>query len=128
MLRTEAVRPVPGTVRVGRARDNERSRLEVGELPGPAKERDHAGQGRKIEHDMPERGVVPRPVDHEVTVQHAGTRIAGCRGIDDPRAELDRVEVRGRDRAELTGVAEVVLAVLRHMELSAPGRGTGVPR
>src|SRR5437762_3181969 len=86
--RTEAVRPIPGTVREGRARDHEWSGMEVGELPGPAREPDDAGKGREIEDDVPERGVVARPVDDEVTVQHAASRV-GRRGIDDPRADLD---------------------------------------
>src|SRR6266496_3479102 len=81
--------------------------------------------GRKIEHDMPVRAVFAGPVDDEVGVQHAGSRI-GRRGIDDPRADLDRVEVRGLDRAERAGGARVLRALLRHMERSAPRRGTGV--
>src|SRR5512133_167276 len=94
--------------------------MEVPELPGPARERDHAGEGRSIEHDLPERVAVPRPVDNEVTVQHAGSRIADRLGVDDPRVDLDRADVRRGDPAGLAGAAHVAVAVLRHMENSAP--------
>src|SRR6476646_10890059 len=128
IARTEAVRPVPGTVRKSRTCDGDRSGPEVAELARPAREGDHAGVRGEIEDDVAERCVVARPVDDEVAVQHAGSGIARSRGVDDPRAGLDRVEVRGRDRAELAGSAVIVLAVLRHMKVPSSRRGRGYRR
>src|SRR5207247_1233233 len=59
--------------------------------------------------------------EDDVTVQRSST---SRRGIDDPRADLDRPEVRGRDRAEVTGLARVRRALLRYMESSALVGGT----
>src|SRR5215216_4116427 len=88
VVRIEAVRPVPGTIGHGRARDHDRPRAEVGEFAGPAGERDYADERPEIEDHMPVRSVVAGPVDDEVAVQIAGSRIAGRRGIDDFRADL----------------------------------------
>ena len=90
--------------------------MEVGELPGPARERATADRGGECA--VAERGVVSwsRQVEDHVTVQIPKT-VHG--GIDDPRADLDCSEVRGRDRAERPIRAVVFRALLRHMESSA---------
>jgi len=105
--RAEAVRPVPGEVDPAEGRHVDLG-VEVLELSGPAGERDGAGAGGEIEHDVSVGGVVAGPIDDEVAVQLARGRIAGRRCIDDLRADLDRGDVRGRDRAEVTGVAHVL--------------------
>jgi hypothetical protein len=96
------------------ARDNDTG-MEPGELPGPARERDHPAMGQTIEHDVAEREVTGPDDEDDVTV-HGGS--ASRLEIDDPRADRDRREVRGRDRAEGIGQARELRALLRHMEIS----------
>ncbi len=98
--------------------------MEPGELPGAARDGDHSLTAGKIEYDMAERDVVARArrVEDDVTIQHGRT---GRDGIDHPRADLDGLEVRGRDRAEATGEPRVLRALFRHVESSA---ASGVPR
>src|SRR6266550_111012 len=117
----EAVRPIPGPVGSDQARDNDAG-LEPSELPGPARDGDHSLTTRKIEDDLAERDVVARArrVEGDVTVQHGST---WCDCVDDPRADLDVLEVRGRDRAEATGEARVLRALLGHVESSAAQGG-----
>src|SRR5205823_13702580 len=99
--------------------------MEPGELPGAARDSDHSLTARKIEDDMAERDAVARArrVEGDVTVQHGGTRRDG---IDDLRADLDVLEVRGRDRAKATSETRVLRALLRHVESSATRGVTSV--
>src|SRR5256885_14735601 len=92
--------------------------MEPGELAGPARDGDHSLTSSKIQYDMADRDAVTRAgrVEDEVTVQHGRTR-RDC--IDDPRADLDGLEVRGRDRAEAAREARVLRALLRHVESAA---------
>jgi hypothetical protein len=88
---------MPQLVRIGR---DIGMGFEPGELPGPARERHHALVGRKIEHDMAGRGIARPGVEGYVGVQRAVTsRIC----VNDLGADRDLFEVRGRDRAEVTG-------------------------
>src|SRR5450631_1973041 len=121
LARTEAVVTVPEPPESGTqiARDNDTG-MEPGELPGPARERDHPAMGQTIEHDVAEREVAGRDNEDDVTV-HGGS--TSRLQIDDPRADRDRREVRGRDRAEGIGHARVLRALLGHMEISASGGG-----
>src|SRR5207248_2674367 len=121
---TETVAPVPridGRFRI-RLRDV-RAPMEVRELPGPTRERAQSNTGRKIQMAMAEGEIVAglRRVEDDVTVQRESTEISPL-GVDDRRADLDRIDVRGLDRAEVTGLAPVRPAVLRHMEFSASRR------
>lgn len=70
---------------------------------------------------MAGRGVVagPRRVEDDVTARRR-TKIRWLQ-IDDSRADLDRLEVRGRDRAE--GIGRELRAFLRHMERAASRKG-----
>src|SRR5205085_9505975 len=118
---TEAVRPIPVPQPGRRIERDDGAGLEPCEPPGPARERDEAGTAREVERDVAGRGVVAVPrVEDDVAVERARS---GRLGINDPRAHVDRVEVRGRDRAEGTGEACVGRALLRHMEDSASRRG-----
>ena len=100
--------------------------MEVGEHPGSAREADiadygRAGRDRHVDADMPERGVIAWPVDDHAAV--VNDSVCQDRGrVDDFRPGLDRVEARGRDRAEGTGFARVLRTLLRDME-SAVSRG-----
>jgi len=80
ILRTEAVRPFPAIVGPAQVRDGHCG-TEVGELPGPARERATADRGG--ERAMAEHGVVTwsRQVEDHVTVQIPKT-VHG--GIEDP--------------------------------------------
>ena len=49
--------------------------LEPGELPGPARERHHAGPGPKIEHDVAGRGVAVPGVE-EAELQRRAARVS----------------------------------------------------
>jgi hypothetical protein len=98
--------------------------FEPSELPGPARERRHALVGRKIEHDMTGRGVARPGVQGDVGVERATiSRI----GVDDLGADRDLAEVRRRDRAEVTGEALVLRALLGHVKISASGHGRPSP-
>src|SRR2546429_6821774 len=95
--------------------------MEPGEPPRPARERAVPETGPKIECTMAERDVFARVwwVQDDVAVQRGRT---SCLLIHDPRADLDLLEVRGRDRAEITSQAQVGGALLRQMEsAAAPG-------
>src|SRR3954465_1816630 len=94
--RGEVVGPVPGTVRERRARDRERSGMEVREPPGPARERDRTGEGHEIEHDMPYHLIVARSRPTEAPGHREREEVAR-RGVEAPHARLDRGDVRGRD-------------------------------
>src|SRR5438874_8094923 len=103
----EAVPAVPGPVGPidpARGRDA-RLRMERRELPGSARQSDFAESGREIEPDVAER-VVARPDNqNDVTIERGRAR--GLE-IDDSRADLDRLEVRGSDRAEGVRQARVL--------------------
>jgi len=95
-----------------------RSRTERRKLPRPARERAQSQTGREIECAVAERFVVagPRRVEDDVTVQR------GCANrlcIDDPRADLDRLDVRGGDRAEITRATLIVPTLFGDMEFTA---------
>ena len=62
-------------------------------------------------------GVAVGGIDDNVGVQSAGGRRR--LGVDDFRADRDRIEVRGCDRAEGAGLAGVLRAFLRQMQGSA---------
>ena len=68
--------------------------------------------------------IVGRAVDVEVAVQDAIVVELWVR-VDDVHADVDRVQVRRGDRAEPTGLAGELRALLPHVELSAAGT-TGV--
>src|SRR6266550_469385 len=95
-------------------------RLEPAELPSPAPEGDRPRTGHEIEDDMTERAVAPAlRVEGDVRVRRGR---AGCRCINDPGADADLLQVRGRDRAEGTREPRVLGALFRHVESSAaPG-------
>ena len=124
IARIEAVRPVPSPVLERgspNARDNDTA-TEVGEFPGPARERHRSLTGRESENDVAERSVVAGAgrVERDVAVKHGRTRRDS---IDDLRADLDLLDVRGRDRTEATGEARVLPAILCHMQSSASREG-----
>jgi hypothetical protein len=120
MFRPEAIRPCPGPVGLAQGRDIDTG-VETGELPGPVRERAQSETCRKIKGATADRPVSVPGVEDHVTVQQA-RRNASRLVIEDLRADLDRGEVRGRDRAEGTGEARVSRAFLRYVEISAsPG-------
>ena len=91
----EAVRavPIPGFGHADQSRDLDR-RIEVGELPRPARERDDS-VGRchgQIEKDMAECSVIARArrIQVQITVQPS---IRKCSRVDDPRAGRHLLEV-----------------------------------
>src|SRR5207244_3797729 len=121
LVPAEVVLAVPGPVGTAQSRDGHFC-MERGEPPRAAGEPDLSGTGSEIERDLAER-VVAGPYDQDdVAVQRRG---AGRLEIDDPRADLDRVEVGGGDRAEGIGEARVLRAFLRHVESSVPLRRPG---
>lgn len=106
----------PPSATVQSHRPRRRHALEAGERSGPARERHHAGPSRKIEHDMARRGVAGSGLQDNIRVQ--GARPLRL-GVDDPRADRDLLEIRGRDRADVTGEARVCRALLCHTEVAA---------
>ena len=101
ILRTEAVRSFPEPEReIISMRDSDGG-MKPGELPGPARERAASEKVvLRVERAVAGRRVVawPRQVEGDGTARRR-TEI-GRLEIDDPRADLDRLEVRGRDRTE----------------------------
>src|SRR4029453_7992624 len=96
------------------------------ENPGPTREGAESDTGHKIEVTVAECDVVAGPgrVEDHVAVQRERHEISRP-GIDDPRANLDRIEGRGRDRADVTGMAGPRRALLGHMDRSASREGRG---
>ena len=117
ILRTEAVLPLPGPVARAEVRDR-CACLKVSELPGPARERAQPDEFHTIESAMAEGLVVARTreIEDDIAVQHGGV---GRLRIDDPRADLDRLDVRRRDPAERSRLARVFSAVFRDVKVSA---------
>ncbi len=114
----EAVPSVPGEVEAVLGRDPH-FRMERVEVPGPAREREHSRTGR-IERDVPERIVAGPDDDREVALEGAsGRRLE----IDDLRADLDRLQVRGRDRAEGPGLGRRRTREHSFVTWSSPLRG-----
>src|ERR1700757_1181153 len=107
----EAVGPVPVPERS--VERDVRPGAEPAEASGPSRKGDLTGEGGEREVDVPENFVSGTGVENEVAVQPAG---AGRLEVEDLRTGRDRTEVRGGDRAELTRLAVVVAALLRHME------------
>ena len=71
---------------------------------------------------MAEREIVARPrrVENDVTVQSESGEISAL-GVDDRRIDLDRIEVRGRDGAEVTGLTRVRRSPSSHGDLRFAG-------
>jgi hypothetical protein len=76
--------------------------------------------GHPAEDDVAEREVAGPDHEDDVTV-HGGS--TSRLEIDDPRADHDRWEVRGRDRAEGIGEPRVLRALLRDMKISVSRGG-----
>jgi len=91
--------------------------MEPSQLPGPVRERAYSGKGHT------ECATADGPVAVP-GVEDEASRNTSRLVIEDLRADGDRREVRGRDRAEGTGAPRVRRALLRHMELSV-SRGGG---
>src|SRR4029079_846193 len=100
--------------------------VEVREFPGSTRERAAPEPRHKIELAVAARDVVapPRAVDPDGAVDRQRAEVRGLY-IDDPGADLDLRDVRGRDRAEVPRGARVRRrrARLRHMKISASREG-----
>ena len=115
ILRPEAVRPLPGPVARAEVRDR-RACLEVSELPGPARER---AQPDTVSHNRVCNGRRPCccPDPGGRGRHRCPARLApAALSIDDPRANLDRFDVRRRDPAEGSRLTRVFSAILRDVE------------
>ena len=97
----EPVRPVPGPVVPAQVRDVDTSTDAV-ERPGSARQRAPPDAGRKIECAMTGRGFARADVEDDVAVQ--GGQTSGL-GVEDLRADPDRRNVRGCDRAVVPDLA-----------------------
>src|SRR5215211_6358693 len=110
------VRSVPGEVDTAQGRDVDRS-LELLEQPRSTRERDPAGVGREVQLDVAIHGVGTAGVDNDIAVQRGED---GSVRVHDGRPDRNRREVRGGDRAVLTGEPVVVRALLRYVKSSTP--------
>jgi hypothetical protein len=108
---------VPQAVRIG---GDVGVGLESRELPRPSRERRRALVGLKIEYDVAFRGVPGPRIEDDVGVKGA---LARRLGVDDLRARFDLLEIRGRDRAEVTCAARVFRALFGDLEIPAPSQG-----
>jgi hypothetical protein len=88
------------------------------EYPGSTREPARSNTGYQTQRAMAKRNAVASPerADLHVGIQQPGDRIL-C--VADRRASRDLIEVRGRDRADVTGAARVRRAFFPDMELSA---------
>src|SRR5262245_27238948 len=121
----EAVRAVPRTrVAVGLIAGDGDGRVKPAEPAGPAGQRERAGPRPDSQVDVAVGIIVARAVDVEVAAQHEGGAAAYYVWVGgyDLHAGADRVQVRPGDRAEPTGLAGELMALLRDVEFSAPGR------
>src|SRR5437867_2179811 len=109
--------PVPQAVRIRR---DVGVGLESHELPRPSRERRRALVGCKIEHDVAFGGVPGPRVEDDIGVEGA---LARRLGVDDLRTRFDLFEIRGGDRAEVTGLAPVFRALFGELEIPAPSHG-----
>src|SRR5687768_14206489 len=112
----EAVSPIPMPHAV-RIRGDVRRRLESHELPRPSREGGRTLAGGKIENDMASRGIPGPRVEDDVRIERAFARRVS---VDDLRARFDPVEIRRRDRAEVTRSARVFRAFFGDLEIPAP--------
>jgi hypothetical protein len=106
------VRPTEGRTTHIRQRD---AGVEPGELPRPVREHAPADNRRQIDRAMPVRSIAAGTgqIQNHVGVEQRTDSVAG---IGDRRARLDLSEGRGRDGADLAGVAGECRALLFHVE------------
>jgi hypothetical protein len=86
-------------------------------FPGPSRERRRALVGSKIEHDVAFRGAPGPRIEDDIGVEGA---LARRLGVDDLRTRFDLFEIRGLDRAEVTGAALVFRALFGDFKIPAP--------
>src|ERR1700675_474677 len=92
----------------------------MGEVAGPTREGAQPGKGEEVERAVAGGNVAGSGNDDDIGVERAGP---GGRGVVDPGARWDRLDVRCHERAELSGPAVVVPAFLRDVEIAAARRG-----
>ena len=123
---TEAVRPVPvpqlRNRRIGRDTD---AGMEPGERSRAVRDRAQSDPGRETKEAMAGCDVAGPCVDGRVAVQRS---LAARLQVEDLRADLERLDVRGPDRAKVAGNTLESRAVLRRVERLRPSGRSGSGR